>query len=179
MEISKNLKIGLIIGGVAVAGLLIYGMLKKSKSKQHEGNQEEPPVKEEDIKKTKVVYSKKGTNVRESADAKSAVWSKVDKAGVILDVLEQYAPVVDGKYTWIFVQSPDYKHVGWVRSDAVSLTAPKLNAAGKGGEPCVFLEGDELVEGKKSVYDPNVCVSAVGKKGSVYSEQINHAITKF
>jgi hypothetical protein len=28
MAISKNLKIGLIIGGVAVAGLLIFGMLK-------------------------------------------------------------------------------------------------------------------------------------------------------
>jgi hypothetical protein len=71
------------------------------------------------------VYSKQGTNVRESADKNSAVWSKVDKAGVTLDVLEQYEPVVDGKYTWVFVQSPDFKHVGWVRSDAVSLKAPK------------------------------------------------------
>lgn len=177
MEISKNLKIGLIIGGVAVAGFVLYSLLKKRKSEKEEG--EDEPVKKEDIDKNKVVYSKKGTNVRESADKNSAVWSKVEKAGVALDVLEQYAPVVDGKYTWVFVQSPDFKHVGWVRSDAVSLTAPKLNADGKGGEPCVFLEGDELVEGKRSVYDPNVCVSSVGKKGTVYSEQINHAITKF
>jgi hypothetical protein len=176
MEISKNLKIGLIVGGVAVAGLLIYGMIRKRKNAP---KPEDDPEKKEDIKKSKVVYSKQGTNVRESPDKNSASWSKIDKAGVVLDVLEQYPPVVDGKYTWIFIQSPDFKHVGWVRSDAVSLTAPKLNAAGKGGEPCVFLEGDELVEGKKSVYDPNICVSRVGKKGTVYSEQINHAITKF
>lgn len=123
MEISKNLKIGLIVGGVVVAGLLVFGMLKKRKSVKEDVNEDEP-IKEEDIKKQKVVYSKKGTNVRESADKNSAVWSKVEKAGVTLDVLEQYPPVVDGKFTWVFVQSPDFKHVGWVRSDAVSLTAP-------------------------------------------------------
>jgi len=128
MEISKNLKIGLIVGGVVVAGLLVFGMLRKRKSTKEEMNEDEPtnePVRMEDMQQNKVVYSKRGTNVRESADIKSAVWSKVDKAGVVLDVLEQYEPVVDGKFTWVFVQSPDFKHVGWVRSDAVSLKAPK------------------------------------------------------
>jgi hypothetical protein len=167
MEISKNLKIGLIVGGVAVAGLLIYGMIRKRKNAP---KPEDDPEKKEDIKKSKVVYSKQGTNVRESADKNSAVWSKVDKAGVALDVFSDiYPPVVDGKYTWIFIQSPDYKHVGWVRSDAVSLTAPKLNAAGKGSVPCVYLVDGELIDGKTSSYDPNICVSS-GGKGQVYSE---------
>jgi hypothetical protein len=88
--------------------------------------EEQDPVKEEDIKENTVVYSKKGTNVREAADIKSAVWSKVDKAGVALPVLSDvYPPEVDGQYTWVFIQTPDYKHVGWVRSDAVSFKAPK------------------------------------------------------
>ena len=124
MEISKNLKIGLIVGGVVVAGYLVFFMLRKRKN-EPTPLEEQDPVKEEDIKENTVVYSKQGTNVRESSDIKSAVWSKVDKAGVALNVLEQYEPVADGKNAWIFIQSPDYKHVGWVRSDAVSLTAPK------------------------------------------------------
>lgn len=125
MEISKNLKIGLIVGGVAIAGLVVYLMMKKRKNARTP-IKEQDPVKEEDIKENTVVYSKKGTNVREAADIKSAVWSKVEKAGVALPVLSDvYPPEVDGQYTWVFIQTPDYKHVGWVRSDAVSLTAPK------------------------------------------------------
>jgi uncharacterized protein YgiM (DUF1202 family) len=123
MEISKNLKIGLIVGGVAIAGLAVYLMIKKRKNAPTP--EEKDPVKEDDILDIKVVYSKQGTNVREGADKSYAVWSKVDKAGVALNVLEQYEPVADGKNAWIFIQSPDFKHVGWVRSDAVSLTAPK------------------------------------------------------
>ena len=133
MAISKNLKIGLIIGGVAVVGLVIFVMLKKRKSAKEEAEAEEDkpskedePVKIEDIDMDKVVYSKKGTNVREGADKSYAVWSKIEKAGVALPVLSYiYPPVVDGQYTWVFIQTPDYKHVGWVRSDAVSLTPPK------------------------------------------------------
>ena len=124
MEISKNLKIGLIVGGVAIAGLVVYLLVKKRKNAPTP-LKEQDPVKEDEILDIKVVYSKQGTNVRESSDIKSAVWSKVDKAGVALNVLEQYEPVADGKNAWIFIQSPDYKHVGWVRSDAVTLTAPK------------------------------------------------------
>lgn len=124
MEISKNLKIGLIVGGVAIAGLVVYLMMKKRKNARTP--EEKDPVKEEDIIENTVVYSKKGTNVREAADIKSAVWSKVEKAGVALPVLSDvYPPEVDGQYTWVFIQSPDYKHVGWVRSDAVTLTPPK------------------------------------------------------
>jgi hypothetical protein len=124
MEISKNLKIGLIVGGVAIAGLVVYLMMKKRKNAPTP-LKEQDPVKEEDIKENTVVYSKQGTNVREAADIKSAIWSNVEKAGVALPVLDIYPPEVDGKYTWVFIQTPDYKHVGWVRSDAVTLTAPK------------------------------------------------------
>ena len=46
----------------------------------------------------------------------------------------------------------------------------KANAAGKGNLPCAFLEGNELVDGKTSTYDPNVCVSSSGRSGPVYSE---------
>jgi hypothetical protein len=123
MEISKNLKIGLIVGGVVVAGLLVFGMIKKRKNAPTPVK-EDDPVKEDEILEA-VVYSKQGTNVRWAADINSEKQSSVEKAGVALDVLEQYPPVVDGKYTWVFVQSPDYKHVGWVRSDAVTLTPPK------------------------------------------------------
>lgn len=123
MAISKNLKIGLIIGGVAIAGFVVYLMIKKRKNAPTP--EEKDPVKEDDISEN-VVYSKQGTNVREGADKSYAVWSKIEKAGVALPVLSDiYPPVVDGKYTWVFIQTPDYKHVGWVRSDAVSLTAPK------------------------------------------------------
>jgi hypothetical protein len=46
----------------------------------------------------------------------------------------------------------------------------KANAAGKANVPCAFLEGSELVDGKTSTYDPNVCVSSSGRSGPVYSE---------
>lgn len=123
MEISKNLKIGLIIGGVAVAGLVIFGMLKKRKSVKEEQKEDEP-VKKDDITEA-VVYSKQGTNVRESADKNSAVWSKVEKAGVALPVVQEIPSEYDGEYNWFFIQTPDYKHVGWVRYDAVSIRPPK------------------------------------------------------
>jgi hypothetical protein len=46
----------------------------------------------------------------------------------------------------------------------------KANAAGKGNLPCAFLEGSELIDGKTSTYDPNVCISSSGRSGPVYSE---------
>lgn len=51
-----------------------------------------------------------------------------------------------------------------------AIYKPKANAAGKGNQPCAFLEGNELVDGKTSTYDPNVCVSSSGRSGPVYSE---------
>lgn len=124
MQISKNLKIGLIVGGVVVAGLLVFGMIKKRKNAPTPVK-EQDPVKEDEILEA-VVYSKQGTNVRWEPNINSEKQSSVDKAGVALPVLSDiYPPVVDGKYTWVFIQTPDYKHIGWVRSDAVSLTAPK------------------------------------------------------
>lgn len=51
-----------------------------------------------------------------------------------------------------------------------SKTTPKANAAGKGNLPCAFLVGTELVDGKTSTYDPNICVSSSGKSGPIYSE---------
>ena len=46
----------------------------------------------------------------------------------------------------------------------------KVNASGKSGTSCVFMEGGELIDGKISSYDSNTCVSKSGKRGSVYSE---------
>ena len=48
----------------------------------------------------------------------------------------------------------------------------KANAEGKiGNVPCVFLDGSELIDGKTSSYDPNICVSSTtGKSGAKYSE---------
>ena len=43
--------------------------------------------------------------------------------------------------------------------------SPKANAAGKGNQPCVFYDGDEMIKGRTSSYDPNICVSNVGKRG--------------
>ena len=50
----------------------------------------------------------------------------------------------------------------------------KANATGKtyvqgGNGPCVYLDGSELIDGKTSSYDPNICVSKAGK-GPKYSE---------
>ena len=47
------------------------------------------------------------------------------------------------------------------------------NAAGSNS--CVFFIGDELVNGKISSYDPNICVSG-SQRGAVYSEQKRHDI---
>jgi hypothetical protein len=47
------------------------------------------------------------------------------------------------------------------------------NAAGSNS--CVFFIGDELVNGRISSYDPNICVSG-SQKGAVYSEQKRHDI---
>lgn len=46
-----------------------------------------------------------------------------------------------------------------------SKTTPKANAAGKGNQPCMFYEGDEAIKGRTSSYNPNICVSSVGKSG--------------
>jgi hypothetical protein len=51
-----------------------------------------------------------------------------------------------------------------------AIYRPKANAAGKGNQPCAFLEGDELINGKISSYDPNICVSSSGRSGPIYSE---------
>jgi len=51
-----------------------------------------------------------------------------------------------------------------------AIYKPKANAAGKGNLPCAFLEGNELIDGKTSTQDPNVCVASTGKRGPVYSE---------
>jgi hypothetical protein len=47
------------------------------------------------------------------------------------------------------------------------------NAAGSNS--CVFFIGDELVNGKISSYDPNICVSG-SQRGTVYSQQLKHDI---
>ena len=47
------------------------------------------------------------------------------------------------------------------------------NAAGSNS--CVFFIGDELVNGKISSYDPNICVSG-SQRGTVYSQQFKHDI---
>jgi hypothetical protein len=47
------------------------------------------------------------------------------------------------------------------------------NAAGS--KSCVFIVGNELVNGRISSYDPNICVSG-SQKGAVYSEQLRHDI---
>lgn len=47
------------------------------------------------------------------------------------------------------------------------------NAAGSNS--CVFFIGDELVSGRISSYDPNICVSG-SQKGRVYSQQFKHDI---
>lgn len=49
----------------------------------------------------------------------------------------------------------------------------KANAAGS--KNCVFVVGNELVNGRISSYDPNICVSG-SQKGRVYSEQMKHDI---
>ena len=49
----------------------------------------------------------------------------------------------------------------------------KANAAGS--KNCVFIVGNELVNGRISSYDPNICVSG-SQKGRVYSEQKLHDI---
>jgi hypothetical protein len=51
----------------------------------------------------------------------------------------------------------------------------QANASGKiyvqgGNVPCVYLDGSELIDGKTSSYDPNICVSKAGK-GLKYSEK--------
>ena len=46
-----------------------------------------------------------------------------------------------------------------------SKNSPKANASGKGNQPCVFYDGEELIKGRTSTYDSNLCVSNVGKKG--------------
>ena len=50
---------------------------------------------------------------------------------------------------------------------------PKANAAGSNS--CVFIVGNELVNGRISSYDPNICVSG-SQRGAVYSEQKRHDI---
>jgi hypothetical protein len=47
------------------------------------------------------------------------------------------------------------------------------NAAGS--KSCVFFVGNELLNGRISSYDPNICVSG-SQKGAVYSEQLKHDI---
>ena len=52
----------------------------------------------------------------------------------------------------------------------------KVNASGKGNLPCVYLEGTELIEGRTSSFDPNMCVSqTTGKSFPVYTEQSSFA----
>lgn len=53
--------------------------------------------------------------------------------------------------------------------DSSIHSAPKFNASGRGNVPCVYLSGNELINGLTSTYDSNICVSSSGK-GQVYSE---------
>jgi hypothetical protein len=53
--------------------------------------------------------------------------------------------------------------------DLLTHPAPKLNASGRGNTPCVYLSGNELINGLTSTYDSNICVSSSGR-GQVYSE---------
>lgn len=73
-----------------------------------------------------------------------------------------------GKYKFI---STDKNNGYWTKYAEVWENF--ANAAGS--KSCVFIVGNELVNGKISSYDPNICVSG-SQKGRVYSEQLRHDI---
>ena len=73
-----------------------------------------------------------------------------------------------GKY--IFKQDPNG---GGYWTKYAEVWENFANAAGSNS--CVFFIGDELVNGKISSYDPNICVSG-SQRGTVYSQQLKHDI---
>ena len=72
-----------------------------------------------------------------------------------------------GKYKYIETSKGGY----WTKYAEVWENF--ANAAGS--KSCVFIVGNEIVNGKISSYDPNICVSG-SQKGAVYSEQLRHDI---
>ena len=72
-----------------------------------------------------------------------------------------------GKYKFIATDKDGY----WTKYAEVWENF--ANAAGS--KSCVFIVGNELVNGRISSYDPNICVSG-SQKGAVYSEQLRHDI---
>ena len=82
-----------------------------------------------------------------------------------------------GKYKFIRTKAPTaeghwYDEEGyWIKYAEVWENF--ANAAGSNS--CVFLVGSELVNGRISSYDPNICVSG-SQKGRVYSQQLKHDI---
>lgn len=72
-----------------------------------------------------------------------------------------------GKYKFIETSNGGY----WTKY--AEIWENFANAAGS--KSCVFVVGNELVNGRISSYDPNICVSG-SQKGTVYSEQLKHDI---
>ena len=82
-----------------------------------------------------------------------------------------------GKYKFIMTKAPTeerhYIDTEGYWTKYAEVWENFANAAGSNS--CVFLVGSELVNGRISSYDPNICVSG-SQKGRVYSEQIRHDI---
>jgi hypothetical protein len=82
-----------------------------------------------------------------------------------------------GKYKFIMTKAPTeaghYYDIEGYWTKYAEVWENFANAAGSNS--CVFFIGDELVNGKISSYDPNICVSG-SQRGIVYSEQKRHDI---
>lgn len=125
-----------------------------------------------------ILNSYKGDSSKETSNEQKELIQKIAQIERINSVIPERIEMPKtletsfGKYKFISTSNGYWSNYGYWTKNA-EVWENFSNAAGSNS--CVFFIGDELVNGKISSYDPNICVSG-SQRGTVYSQQLKHDI---